>query len=119
MSNYPPAIDPDLLAIAAAQAARGEPVPTDEPLSQLQIDILELEDASFNNPGEKPGAKLSEFKRRHSTITEVGYGLALLRLLNDPRAYEHDNRRYAATLARIRRLHAEAEQYRTSLRSAS
>jgi hypothetical protein len=49
----------------------------------------------------------------------VGYGLALLRLLKDPRAYEYDNRRYAATLTRIQRLHAEAETYRASLRGVA
>jgi hypothetical protein len=82
------------------------------PLSPLQLDILELEDASFNRPGEK----LSEFRRRHPGVTSLGYGLALLRLLTDRRAYEYDGGRYAGTLARIQRLHAEAEQYRSRLR---
>ena len=88
-----------------------------EPLSQLQLDILELEDASFNNPGERPGAKLSAFKERHPTITEVRYGVMLLRLLHDRRAYEYDNGRYAGTLNRILALHGEMELRRASLRS--
>lgn len=85
----------------------------DKPLSRLQLDILELEDHSFNQPGEK----LSEFKRRWPNVTMTGYGVALLRLLSDPRAWEYDGRRYAGTLARIQRLHAEAEAYRAALRS--
>lgn len=100
--------------ILAAQARRGYGVDVfaDRPLSQLQLDILELEDASFNRPGEK----LSEFKQRHPGVTSLGYGLALLRLLSDRRAYEYDGGRYAVTLNRIQRLHAEAEQYRSRLR---
>jgi hypothetical protein len=102
------------IEVVAAQTERGyEPVQLRQlSLTPLQRDILELEDASFNRPGEK----LSEFKRRHPGVTEVGYGVALLRLLSDPRAYEYDNGRYAGTLARIQRLHAEVEAHRARLR---
>lgn len=104
--------DEQLVAIAARQIERNGLPAADQPLTQLQLDILELEDASFNRPGEK----LSEFKQRHPNITEVGYGLALLRLLADPRAYEYDSSRYAGTLTRIQRLHAEVEAHRARLR---
>ncbi len=104
----------EAIEILAAQTERGyDPAQLRQrPLTRLQLDILELEDASFNRPGDK----LSEFKRRHPGVTQVGYGVALLRLLSDPRAYEYDGGRYAGTLARIQRLHAEAETYRARLR---
>jgi hypothetical protein len=72
-----------------------------EPLSQLELDILELEMASFGHPGNK----LNEFKARHPHVTLTGYTVTLYRLLADPRAYEQDDGRYAATLGRIGRLH--------------
>lgn len=105
-------MDQELTAIAATQLQRTGLPPADEPLTQLQLDILELERACFDRPGDK----ISEFKQRWPNITQAGYGLALLRLLADPRAYEYDNRRYAATLTRIRKLHSEAEQHRARLR---
>jgi hypothetical protein len=104
----------EALEILAAQARRGYGVDVhaDRPLSPLQLDILELENTSFKWPGEK----ISEFRRRHPGVTSLGYGLALLRLLSDRRAYEYDGGRYATTLNRIQRLHAEAEQHRSRLR---
>ncbi len=84
----------------------------ERPLSQLQLDILELEDASWNLPGEK----LSEFKRRHPTVTATGYTVALHRLMADPRAWEYNNRRYAPTLRRLVDLHAGREDERSRIR---
>lgn len=77
---------------------------TDEqPLSRLQLDILELEAASWR----QDGAKQTEFRRRHPHVTPTAYTVALRRLLGDPRAYECDDGRYAATLNRINRLHLQ------------
>lgn len=113
-----PVLDEGLIDIMAAQAARGYDFDKlqELPLSQPQLDILELEDASFSSPGALPGTKISEFRRRHPGVTPTGYGLALLRLLKDRRAYEYDDGRYAMTLNRIASLHAEAEAYRARLR---
>jgi hypothetical protein len=71
-------------------------------LTPLQIDILELERGSFSD-----SAKLSTFKDKHPDVGPVRYTAALLALLNNPAAWEHDNRRFAPTLARIQRLHQE------------
>lgn len=108
--------DDEQLDALAAEAERGyDPAALRQqltPLTKLQLDILELEDASFNRPGEK----LSEFKRRWPKVNEVCYGWTLLQLLSNPVAWEYDNRRYAGTLARIERLHGEAERLRTRIR---
>ncbi len=75
-----------------------------EPLSRMQLDVLELERRTW--PQE--GAKISEFRRRNPTVTEVGYYAALLTLLRTPAAYEYGNRRYAAMLRGIdERYHQE------------
>lgn len=87
---------------------------SDEPLTPLQLDILELETASWA----LPGSKISEFKRRHPNLTETAYTIALLRLLEDRRAWEYDGGLYAGTLARIQRLHAERTAERTAERAA-
>jgi hypothetical protein len=79
-----------------------------QPLSDLQLDILELEAASWIQPGNK----FHEFKARHPHVTVHGYTVVLLRLLSDRRAWEYDNGRYATTLARIQRLHADREAAR-------
>lgn len=86
--------------------------PEPAPLSRLQRDILELEARAFAGDGEK----LNEFKRRHPTVTTTGYTVALLRLLSDPRAWAYADGRYAGTLARIQRLHAERESERAAFR---
>lgn len=91
--------------------AHAEQEPT-APLSRLQLDILELETASFALPGNK----ISEFKRRHPRLTETAYTVALLRLLTDRRAWEYDNGRYAGTLSRIQQLHADREAQRGAVR---
>lgn len=113
-----PDYDEALVDILAAQAGRGYDLDKlqDRPLSPLQIDILELEDASFGRPGVLPGQKLNEFRCRHPDVTVTGYGLALMRLLHDRRAYEFEGGRYAPTLNRIAALHAEQEAYRARLR---
>lgn len=86
-----------------------------EPLSRVQLDILELEDASWK----MPGSKISEFKQRHPRLTETAYTVALMRLLEDPRAWEFDGGRYAGTLARIQRLHAERAAERGAIRGVA
>jgi hypothetical protein len=78
------------------------------PLSRLQLDILELEDASWKQPGHK----INEFKQRHPGVTIIGYHVALMRLLDNPLAYEHNSRQYAPMLNRIKRLHQEREAAR-------
>jgi hypothetical protein len=86
-----------------------------KPLSVLQLDILELEDQLWK----QPGGKISEFKRRHPHVTETGYTVALLRLLTDRRAWEYDGGRYAGTLGRIQRLHEHRIEERGALRDVS
>lgn len=80
----------------------------DRPLSGLQLTILELEAKTWK----RAGAKYSEFRRRHPGVTEIGYYLALKLLLSDRRAYEYDERRYAAMLTRIREQQIEKIQQR-------
>lgn len=86
----------------------------DRPLTPLQLDILELEERSWA----QPGAKHSEFRRRHPLVTETAYYLALWWLLTDRRAYEHDNRRYAAMLTRLHERHGADLARRAGFRTA-
>lgn len=86
---------------------------TDKDLTRLQRDILELESMTWA----LPGSKISEFRRRHPTVTGIGYDLALLNLLSNPVAYSHDNGRYAAMLRRLDDSHREALARRVGLRS--
>lgn len=83
-----------------------------EPLSQLQLDILELEQVSWKQPGNK----INEFRDRHPDIGPARYTVILLRLLSDRRAWEYDDGRFAGTLGRIRRLHAAREASRGAAR---
>lgn len=89
-----------------------EEVTEDQPLSRLQLDILELETMTWKQDGNK----LNEFKRRHPNVTIAGYTVALLRLLSDRRAWEYDGGRYAGTLARIQRLHQQRDAARGAAR---
>lgn len=66
-------------------------------LSPMQLDILELELRAWP----EDGAKISEFRRMHPSVTETGYHSALLVLLGEPAAYEVCERRYAAMLSRL------------------
>jgi hypothetical protein len=68
-----------------------------EPLSRLQLDILELEARTWP----LDGAKISEFRRRHPNITETAYYVALHRMLTNQAALEHGNHRYAPMLRRL------------------
>lgn len=86
---------------------------TDKDLTELQLDILELESKTWA----KEGSKISEFKRRHPTVTETGYCLALLNLLNNPEAYEHDEQRFAPMLRRLDEDYRVALSHRVGLRS--
>jgi hypothetical protein len=87
---------------------------TDQGLSRLQRDILELEARTWK----QPGSKISEFRRRHPRITETGYYLALLRLLENPAAYEYGGRRYAPLLSRLSEKHQVELARRASLRES-
>lgn len=87
-------------------------MPDERPLSRLQLDILELEATSWR----EEGSKITEFRRRHPSVTATGYTVALLRLLDDRRAYEYDGGRYEQVLNRIQRLHAEREAERGAVR---
>jgi uncharacterized protein DUF3263 len=73
----------------------------EEPLSELQLDILELEDAVWK----LPGSKQSEFRDRYPDVSPTVYTLTLLGLLRDRRAWEYADGKYAGTLGRIQRLH--------------
>lgn len=84
----------------------------ERPLSRLQLDILELEAASWR----EEGSKITEFRRRHPSVTATGYTVALLRLLDNQLAYEYAGGRYVQVLTRIRRLHAEREAERGAVR---
>lgn len=83
-------------------------------LSRLQRDILELESRTWR----LDGSKMTEFRRRHPRVTETGYYVALSRLLENPDAYEYDNRRYAATLKRISDRYEPQQLRRLAFRGA-
>lgn len=87
---------------------------SDQSLDRLQRDILELEARTWK----QAGAKISEFRRRHPRITETGYYLALLRLLENPAAYEYGGRRYAPMLKRLSEKHQAELARRLGLRQA-
>lgn len=84
-------------------------------LSQLQLDVLELESTTWR----LEGSKLAEFRARHPRHTETAYYLALGRLLTDQRAYEYDGGRYAEMLSRIARSADRAAVRRGSFRTGS
>ncbi len=69
----------------------------DQPLTCVQLCILELESMTWK----QGGSKISEFRQRHPRVTETAYYVALLRLLRDPRAYEYRDRKYASMLTRL------------------
>lgn len=79
-----------------------------EGFTALQHDILDLESQTWNRQGEK----LTEFRRRHPLVTEIGYYVALRKMLSDPTSYQHENGRYAALLARLDRQHTSSIERR-------
>lgn len=88
---------------------------TDKDLSQLQLDILDLESKTWR----LAGSKISAFRQLHPLVTETGYYLALLRMLDNQAAYEYDGQRYAPLLKRLSETHRAELAQRVGLRSAT
>jgi hypothetical protein len=86
---------------------------TDTDLSRMQLDILHLESQTWSKAGEK----ISAFKRLYPHVTEIGYLMALLVLIDTPAAYEFDGQRYAAMLRRLDETQKAEFARRVGLRS--